>query len=159
MAQTLGSYLRTQALTCGAINGVVNPALAWLLNRRMDPIPLDGLVVDTAITCLALSLLVALFTTAGVRGALARGELFQTGGPPGAGLFLSRLPRGPVKLGLTLGFAAAFVLAPVAFGLFQALGRESLPFAGFALFKALYTGVLGYAVTRWVLLRQLAAPE
>jgi len=156
MAQTVGSYLRTQALACGAINAVVNPALAWLLNRRMEPVPLDGLVVDTAITCVVLSLLVSLFTTAGVRRALASGEIFQTGEPPGAGPFLARLPRGPAPLGLALGIAAGGVLTPAAWGLVRALQVEALPFAGFVLFKAVYTGVLGSAVTRRVILRQLA---
>jgi len=39
--------------------------------------------------------------------------------------------------------------------LVNALGFSGLPLAGFTLFKAMYTGPLGFIVTRWVILRQL----
>lgn len=102
-----------------------------------------------------LSLLVAMFTTSGVHQALHRGQIKATDGSPRAGRLLSHLPRQAWSLGLLLGLGIACVLTPLTFGLFHALGFSGLPFVGFALFKAIYTGPLGFVVTRWVILRQL----
>jgi hypothetical protein len=41
------------------------------------------------------------------------------------------------------------------FGAFRCFGFPGVPFAGFALLKAVYTAALGFAVARWVILRQL----
>lgn len=144
----MAHFVRTQGLICGILNVVINPVLAWALNRSMDDVPVAGVAVDTAVTCLVLSLLVSLFTTAGVARALRTGELLEPAGGR---------PLNPWGLGLAMGLGAACVAAPLAFGLFHALGVSRLPFPAFALFKACYTGPLGYAVTRWVILRQLDA--
>lgn len=156
--QPVASYIRTQGMICAVINVVVNPVVAWLGYRQLDFVPLWGrnsIVIDTAATSVVLSLLVTLFTTAGVRQALHAGRLRTTAGFPQAGRLLSRLPRQAWSLGLLLGLGIACVLTPLTFGLFQALGYSGLPLAGFALFKTMYTGPLGFAVTRWVILRQL----
>jgi hypothetical protein len=141
------------------INVVLNPVVAWLSNRQMDVVPLWGghsIVVDTAVTSVVLSLLVALFTAWGVEQALRAGRLRATDGFPRTGCLLSHLPRPAWSLGLLLGLGVACVLTPLTFGLFHALGLSGLPLAGFALFKAIYTGPLGFVVTRWVILRHLS---
>lgn len=156
--QPVDSYIRTQGITCAVINMVLNPVVAWLGNRQMEFTPLSGgnsIVVDTAVTSIVLSLLVALFTASGVRQALHAGRLKATDGSPRAGRLLSHLPRKAWALGLLLGLGIACVLTPLTFGLFHALGFSGLPFVGFALFKAIYTPPLGFVVTRWVILRQL----
>ncbi len=157
--QPVDAYIRTQGINCAVINMVINPVVAWLGNRQMDFTPLSGgnsIVVDTAITCIVLSLLVALFIASGVRRDLHAGRLEVTEGSPRAGRLLSHLPRKAWALGLLLGLVIAWVLTPLAFGLFRALGFSGLPFWGFALFKAIYTAPLGFVVTRWVILRQLS---
>lgn len=157
--QPVDAYIRTQGIGCAVINMVLNPVLAWLGNRQMDFTPLSGgnsIVVDTAITCIVLSLLVALFIASGVRQALLAGSLSTTNGSPRAGRLLSHLPRKAWALGLLLGLGVACVLTPLTFGLFHALGSSGLSFAGFALFKAIYTALLGFVLTRWVILRQLS---
>ena len=154
----LNSYIRTQGITCAVINMVLNPVLAWFGNRQMDFMPLSGggsIVVDTAITSIVLSLLVALFMASGVRKALQAGSLEATDESRTAGRLLSHLPRKAWALGLLLGVGIACVLTPLTFGLFRSLGFSGLPFWAFALFKALYTPLLGFVVTRWVILRQL----
>ncbi len=152
------SYIRTQGINCAVINMVLNPVVAWLGNRQMSFMPLSGggsIVVDTAITSIVLSLLVAMFTTSGVHQALHNGQIKATDESPRAGRLLSHLPRQAWSLGLLLGLVSACVLTPLTFGLFHALGFSGLPFAGFALFKAIYTAPLGFVLTRWVILRQL----
>jgi hypothetical protein len=157
--QPVDSYIRTQGINCAVINMVLNPVVAWLGNRQMDFTPLGGdssIVVDTAVTCIVLSLLVALFTASAVRRDLHAGRVKATDGSPRAGRLLSHLPRQAWALGLLLGLGIACVLTPLTFGLFYALGFSGLPFAGFALFKSIYTAPLGFVVTRWVILRQLS---
>ncbi len=76
--QTINSYIRKQGIICAVANVVINPALAWLTNRQMDFMPLSGggsIVVDTAVTCIVLSLLVALFTASGLGRDLHAGHL------------------------------------------------------------------------------------
>jgi hypothetical protein len=152
------SYIRTQGIICAAINAALNPMVAWIAYRQLDFVPLWGrnsIVVDTAVTSVVLTLLVTLFTTSVLRQALQTGRVRATGGFPRAGRLLSQLPRRAWSLGLLLGLGIACVLTPLTFGLFKALGFSGLPLSGFALFKAIYTGPLGFVVTRWVILRQL----
>jgi hypothetical protein len=159
LIQPVEAFIRTQGIICAVINMALNPVVAWLGNRQMNFMPLaggGGIVVDTAVTSIVLSLLVALFTAAGVRRALENGHLKTTAGSPRAGRLLSRLPRQAWILGLLLGLGVACVLAPLTFGLFQAIGVLGLSFPRFALFKAIYTAPLGFVLTRWVILRQLS---
>jgi hypothetical protein len=156
--QSVNAFIRTQGITCAVINVVLNPVVVWLGNRQMNFTPLWGgnsIVVDTAVTSVVLSLLVALFTASRVRQALDTGGIEVSAGSPRAGRLLSYLPREAWALGLLLGLGIACILTPLTFGLWHALGFSGLPFAGFALFKAMYTGPLGFVVTRWVILRQL----
>jgi hypothetical protein len=156
--EPVASYIRTQGMICAVINVVLNPVVVWLGYRQLDFVPLWGrnsIVVDTAVTSVILSLLVTLFTTLGVRRALQTGRVRATDGFPWRGGLLSHLPGQTWSLGLLLGLGIAFVLTPLTFGLFQALGYSGLPLAWFALFKAMYTGPLGFALTRLVILRQL----
>ncbi len=158
MPQSVNVYIRTQGISAAIINAVLNPVLAWLGNRKMEFTPLTGghsIVIDTAVTTVILSLLVALIVTSGVHRDLraervtADNEFFQKG------FVLSLLPNRAWRLGLVLGFGIAFVLIALILVFFQLTGISGLSFAGFALFKAVYTGLLGFVVTRWVILRQL----
>jgi hypothetical protein len=156
--QPVDSYIHRQGIICATINAALNPAVAWIGYRQLNFVPLWGrnsMVVDTAVTSVVLTLLVTLFTTSGVRQALQTGRVRATEGFPRAGRLLSQLPRRAWSLGLLLGLGIACVLTPLTFGLFNALGFSGLPLAWFALFKAMYTGPLGFVVTRWVILRQL----
>jgi hypothetical protein len=40
-------------------------------------------------------------------------------------------------------------------GLLLTLGFTGLPLVGFALFKAIYTGLMAFVIVRWVILKQL----
>ena len=158
MAQPIESFIRKTGVTAGVFNLVLNPFFAWLSNRGMADVSLaGGVVVDTVITCFIMSLLVTLFISADTRRALKAGTLETTGASPQAGRLLRRLPARPWKLGLLLGLTAAFVVMPWLIGLFSILGVASFSFPAFAVLKAVYTPIVAYAVTRWVILRQLAA--
>jgi hypothetical protein len=136
-----------------------HPVMARLGNREMDFVPLwggNGIVVDTALTAFVLPLLVTLCITAGVRQALRTGRITTSEVLPRAGRLLSHLPSRSWLLGLLLGLGVAGSFTPLTSGAFQVLGVSGLPFTGFVLLKALYTGILGFVITRWVILRQLS---
>jgi hypothetical protein len=50
MMQPVRSYIHAQGVNCAVINAVLNPAIAWLSNRRMTFVPLSGansIIVDS----------------------------------------------------------------------------------------------------------------
>ena len=155
--QRLGSYILIQGTIAAVLNAIINPALAWLLNRKMEFVPLGDVAVDTAITCVVLSLLVALCVTAGVRREVIAGRLESTGEMAGREGWLHHLPAKSWALGLVIGACAAAVLVLLVLAVFRLAGLPGLSFPGFAVLKIAYTGLMGYAVTRWVILRQVLA--
>jgi hypothetical protein len=163
MPPSVKAYIRTQGISAAIINVALNPMLAWLLNPKMEFMPLSGghsIVMDTAITSVILSLLVALFATSAIHRDLKTGRVTAINGLSREGRLLSCLPGQAWALGLMLGFGIAFVLVSLVLGMFHLVHIFGLSFAGFALFKAAYTGLLGFVVTRWVILRQLRlAPQ
>ncbi len=155
MPQPTGVYVRSQGTVAAIINAVVNPVLAWLGNPEMEFVPLSEGIIDTAVTSVVLSLLVALFITFGVHRDLEAGRIMITKGFSHEGRLLSRLPSKAWILGLMLGLVIVVVLIPLTFVLFFFMGISGLSFGAFALFKAGYTAILAFIVTRWVILRQL----
>lgn len=158
MAQSVENFIRKTGVTAGIFNLVLNPFFAWLSNREMTDVPLAGAAaVDTAITCMIMSLLVTLFISADTRRAIRAGGLETAGRPLREKSLLRYLPVRPWKLGLLLGLAVAAVVTPCLVGLFRSFGVTSFSFFAFAAIKAVYTPLVAYAVARWVILRQLAA--
>jgi hypothetical protein len=158
MPQSVSVYIRTQGIYAATVNVVLNPVLAWLGNREMEFMPLSGghsIVIDTAVTSVLLSLLVALFAASGLHRDLRAGRVTTSNGFSRQGRLLARLPSRAWALGLMLGFGIAVVLASLTLAVFHLLGIPGIPFLEFALIKAVYTGLLGFIVTRWVILRQL----
>lgn len=150
------SYIRTQAASSAVINMIVNPAISWLGSRDMQAIPLTGVAIDMTITCLVMSTLIALFITLGLKRALKSGNIKADNAASSTGV-LSRLPRSWWILGPTLGLGFAIVLVPLSLGLFTLFGLSELPFWGLVILKILYPGTVAFAVTKWVILRQLQA--
>lgn len=158
MTQPVQFYIRSQGMACAVINAVLNPAIAWLGNRQMAFVPLFGensIVVDTAVTSIVLSLLVSLFVTPAVRREHRAGQITGSDAVSWEQRLLSHLPVQAWSVGLLLGIVAAVILTPLIFAAFRMAGSSGLPFAGFALLKAVYTPALGYLVTRLVILRQV----
>jgi hypothetical protein len=158
MMQPVRSYIHAQGVACAVINAVLNPAIAWLGNRGMAFVPLSGdnsIIVDTAVTCIVLSLLVSLFITPAARREFRAGRLTASDTVFAESGVLAHLPSTAWSFGLLMGVVAAAVITPLTFAAFRLLGSTGLSFAGFIVLKAVYTAALGYAVTRWVILRQM----
>ena len=159
MTLAVGAYVRVQATVAGLVNAGLNPLLEWLLNREKGFQPLwgsAGAVVNLVVTSMILSVLVALFAARGVRHELAAGRLRADGGSSRIRRPLLRLPRRGWLAGLVLGAAAAAVVVAVCW-LLDLLGVSGLTLNQMIVVKAVYCGLLGFAVARWIILRQLAA--
>ncbi len=157
--QPVKAYILVQAAICAVINMIVNPLLSWVGNRAMRFTPLDGILIDMAITCLVMSTLIALFTVSGVRRDLNAGKIRAIDTPGRAARMLARLPRSWWALGLLLGAGFALVLVPVTCGVAAMLELPGLTFGRLVLLKIVYTGAVAFAVTRWLILRQLESPR
>jgi len=156
--RSVRSFIRAQGAVCAVLNAALNPAIAWIGNRQMAFVPLSGgnsIVVDTAITCVVLSLLVSLFVTPASRRAFRAGRLTGTDMDFMERGVLAHVPSKAWSFGLLTGVVAGVVITPLMFAIFRVLGSAGLPFWGFIILKILYTAPLGFAVTRWVILRQL----
>ncbi len=157
-AQPVGAYIRTQGVIAAILNAALNPAVSRLLNRGMEPVTLcaeRGVLVDTFVTPVVLSLLVSLFVSAGVRRDLGKGRVEGVVRPSQETRLLARLPRAAWAMGAAIGCCAAPLAAGALICAFLLSGAAEIPFGRFALFKAAYTGALGYAATRWVILAVL----
>ncbi len=155
MPQALRRYIRTQELTSAFLNAVINPTIAWLGDRQMQSVPVHALLTDTAVTSVILCLLVSLFVAAGTRREIAAGNIDRVASSSNQRPFVARLPRRAWVLGLALGCVAGVCLVTPLAALAAALRIGRVSFAGFALFKLVYTPVLASLVTRWVILRQI----
>jgi len=157
MMQPIRSYIHAQGVAAAVINAVLNPAITWLGNRRMAFVPLTGdnsIIVDIAVTSIVLSLLVSLFITPAAQREFRAGRLTGSATDFAESGALAHLPSKAWSFGLLIGVVAAAVITPLLFATLRALGFAGLSFAGFIILKAVYTAVLGFAVTRWVILRQ-----
>ena len=150
---TTAAYVRTQSAVAGLINAVVNPVIDWLSARHMGPRNIwgvDGLVVNFVITSLVLSTLVGVFSALGARRLVDDGTVTPR-------RWLRRLlPRRGWLAGLMLGAGAAVVVVAASW-LLHAAGVTTSSLAGLMTVKAVYCGLLGFLVARWVIMRVLLA--
>lgn len=151
----LKTYVRRQGTMTAIINAVVNMAVTWLTNRKMESLPLSGIVTDTAITSIVMALLMTLFAASGARRELRAARLAVPKDAPDAKDVLALLPQTPWALGMVFGVGIAVVLVSLTLATSRLLGVREVSFVRFAMMKAAYTGLLGFGVTRWVILRQI----
>ena len=147
---TARHYVRVQATVAGVVNFVLNPAIDWLTSRHKAPQPvwaLDGLVVNFVITSLILSTLVGLFVSLGARSL----DDDDTAKPRS---WLRGLPRRGWLAGLALGAGAAVVVIAASW-VAHVAGVMALSLVPLLAVKAVYCGLLGFLVARWVILRTM----
>lgn len=150
----IDSYIHKQALTAALINMVVNPLLAFFINRNVDSIALSGIVIDTIITSIVMTWLVTVFSAADINRQLRAGN-FKNENLLHPGPILSQLPRQGILLGTVLFIYTVLVIVTLAISLFSLLGITELSVDKFALFKVIYTGPTAYVVARLAIIRQL----
>jgi diamine N-acetyltransferase len=139
--------LREHAAVAFGVNVVLNAAIGWAMFRGAAVVPRWGessIAGDTLGTSFFLPAITCLIVTPLVRGAARRGAA-----PPLAGAlpgWLRPFGRALPLRALALGLVCVPLAGGVAVALLHALGIESLAFAPFLGWKALYAGVLGACV-------------
>jgi hypothetical protein len=151
---SIGSYIRKKALAAGLINMILNPLLVFLLNREINKVALPGILIDTIITSIVMTWLVAVFSAADVNRQLRAGN-FKDENLPQPGPILSRLPKRGALLGIILSVCTVLIMGSLTVFLFSLLRIAELSVSELALFKILYTGPDAYVVSRLSIIRQL----
>lgn len=151
---SIDSYIHKQSLAAALINMVVNPLLAFFINRSVDSVALSGIIIDTIITSIVMTWLVTVFSAADINRQL-RTSRFKSENLPHPGTILSRLPRRGVLLGTVLFVFAVLIMIILTVSISSLFGIKELSVERLALFKLIYTGPIAYYVARLAMLRQL----
>jgi hypothetical protein len=139
--------LLEQGIGAGVFNFVLNAAIAWVLFRQMETVPLWGqqsIAGDTIGTAFMLPLLTTLIASRVVRGHVRRGRVpaWAADAP-----VWQRMPRGLFLRGLVLGVVCLVVAGLPATSALGAAGVAEMSFGGFVVFKALFAAALAIVVT------------
>lgn len=139
-----------QGIGSAVVNFLLNGAIAWLLFRTVEQVPLWGqqsIAGDTIGTCFFLPFFTTLIVTPLARGRVRTGSLMalpwtRETHPP-----LRWLPGGTVKRGLVLGVVTALLVGPLSVALLQCADVQELSFWRFVWFKAVFAAGLALIVT------------
>ncbi|WP_292388056.1 hypothetical protein [Methanosarcina sp. UBA5] len=151
---SIDSYIQKQALAAALINMVVNPILAFVINRNVDSVALSGIIIDTIITSIVMTWLVTFFSAADINRKLRAGH-FNNENLPHPGSIMSRLPRQGVLLGAVLFIFTVLIMMILTVSISSLFGITELSIERLALFKAIYTSSVAYFTARLAILRQL----
>ncbi|MCE1246808.1 MAG: hypothetical protein LWY06_09200 [Firmicutes bacterium] len=157
--QTIESYIRVQSMTAAIINAIVNPALAWLMNQKIAPVSLwqgSSIAMDTIITSIILSLLVAHFSASGTGSALKSGQMEIKPDMAEQNRFIRYLPKKPWQTGLLFSFCNMLILLPLLTAIFNIAGIITIPFSVFAIYKSIFTATLAYITASCTIKKELA---
>ena len=157
--------LLEQGVGAAGFNFLLNAAIAWLMFRGADVVPLWGqqsIAGDTIGTSVILPFLTCLIATRLVRGHVRSGKVAPLGWSRDTQPWLGWLPRGTLARGLALGGAGLLVFAPPVLLAHVALGVTQLGLGRFVVFKASFAAAEALVVTPlvalWAIVEGPAAP-
>jgi hypothetical protein len=160
MSPTHRRYLvLEQGIGAAGFNFVVNAAIAWLMFRGADAVPLWGqqsIAGDTIGTSILLPLITCLVVTPMARRQMRAGRFPPLGWTRESHPGLAWLPRGTLARGLVLGLACMAALVPITLLVIGWLGVTSLGVSRFVLFKASFAALAALLVTPLVALWAIA---
>ena len=152
--------LLEQGIGSAAFNFLLNGAIAFLVFRSLERVPLWGqqsIVGDTIGTCFFLPFFTALIVTPLVRKRVLAGSV--------AGLAWTRethpplgwLPSRTGRRGLVLGVVSALLVGPLSIWLLSRHGVTELAFWPFVGFKASFAAALALVITPIIALWAIAS--
>ena len=158
--------LLEQGVGAAGFNFLLNAAIAWLIFRGAEMVPLWGqqsIAGDTIGTSIILPFLTCLIATRLVRGHVHSGKVAPLGWSRDTQPWLGWLPRGTLARGLALGGAGLLVFASPVLVAHVALGVTDLGLGHFVVFKASFAAAEALVVTPlvalWAIAERPAAPE
>jgi hypothetical protein len=142
------------------VNFALNAAIAWLLFRGTERVPLWGqqsVVGDTIATSLILPFLTCLIVTPLVAGNVRRGRIELLPWTPTSHPVLGWLPPQTLRRAIVLAAAGGIVFAPITVLALDRFVASDMAFGHFIVFKASFAALEGLFVTPIVALWALAA--
>jgi hypothetical protein len=142
--------LLEQGIGAAVINFLLNGAIAWLLFRSLERVPLWGqqsIAGDTLGTCFFLPFLTTLIVTPLVRRRVSGGTLDALGWTRETHRGLGWLPSGTGRRALVLGGVCVLIVGPLSVWVLGRLDVVELTFWSFVAFKAAFAAALGLLVT------------
>jgi hypothetical protein len=134
----------------GVFNFVLNGAIAYLMFRSLEDVPLWGqqsIAGDTLGTLFFLPFFTCLIVTRLTQGQLRSGKLPPMMWRRESHPTLGRLPRGTFLRSVVLGIGAVLVAGPLSVWALGAVGIEHMSFWGFVAFKATFAAFLAVIFT------------
>jgi hypothetical protein len=153
--------LLEQGIGAAVVNFLLNGAIAWLLFRSVERVPLWGqqsIVGDTFGTCFFLPFFTVLIVTPLVRRRVTGGALAALDWTRETHPLLGWLPSGTGRRALVLGAVCAAVVGPPSVWLLGRLQVTDLTFWSFVAFKAAFAAGLGLLVTPVISLWAMTTP-
>lgn len=151
--------LLEQGIGAAIFNLLLNGAIAWLMVRSLERVPLWGgdvsIAGDTIGTTFILPFMTCLIVTRLARGMVEKGKLPPLAWRRTSHATLGRLPARTSTRSLVLGVVGLIGFAPVAVWAFAALEVQDLGAWSFVVFKALFAAVLAGIFTPLVALMAL----
>ncbi len=137
-----------QGIGAGVFNVALNAAIAWVLFRQMETVPLWGtqsIVGDTIGTAFMLPLMTTLIAGRIVRGHVRAGRVTALAWPEA--WLGRRVPRAQYARGALLGALCVIVVGLPATWALAAAPIHEMSLGRFVVFKAIFAGALATIVT------------
>jgi hypothetical protein len=153
--------LLEQGIGAAVFNFLLNGAIAWLLFRSLERVPLWGqqsIAGDTVATCFFLPFFTTLIVTPLVRRRMRVGTMTALGWTRETHPMLGWLPSGTGRRALMLGVVCALVVGPLSVWVLGRLDVAELRFWSFVGFKAAFAAGLGLLVTPVISLWAMTVP-
>lgn len=150
MSPAIRNLLLGQAIGSVVLNVPLNGGAAWATFPPVESLPLfargNCVAGDTIGTSFFLPLVTCLILTPIVRSLLRKRTIAPVPRPD-LPAWVRFLPSNFVGRGALVGLISAFTIALLTLALLHALGFESMTRSQVALYKAVYTAILGLLVT------------
>jgi|SRR5215470_7339066 len=153
--------LLEQGVGSAVFNFLLNGAIAWLLFRSLERVPMWGqqsIVGDTIGTCFFLPFFTALIVTPLVRKRVQAGSIAALEWTRDSHPVLGWLPVGTAKRALVLGAICAVIVGPLSIWALSRMDVGELTFWSFVGFKAAFAAALALIVTPVISVWAMTAP-
>ena len=153
--------LLEQGVGSAVFNFLLNGAIAWLLFRSLERVPMWGqqsIVGDTIGTCFFLPFFTALIVTPLVRKRVQAGSVAALEWTRDSHPVLGWLPVGTAKRALVLGAICVVVVGPLSIWALSRMDVGELTFWSFVAFKAAFAAALALIVTPVISVWAMTAP-